>query len=124
VKAGRTLEDSLGRVIAVLTSRIRAAPPAAVARSISEFRHRSTGEFSPEDRVGFGVGFEMIFARAQELGELPADVASSEMARIMQALVMETILDWAACHTDLRSALRLRASILVAGLKQPVELIQ
>jgi AcrR family transcriptional regulator len=124
VKAERTLEESLSRVITVLTSRIRAAPPAAVARSISEFRHRSAGEFSPEDRVGFGVAFEMIFARAQELGELPPDIAPSEMAKIMQALVMDTILDWAACHTDLRAALRLRASILVAGLRQPAELIQ
>jgi AcrR family transcriptional regulator len=120
VDAGRGLEDSLLRVIDALTGRIRAAPPAAVAKSIIEFRHvPSSGVPAGARRVGFYQGFELVFARAQEVGELPLGIEPSEIARILQALVMDSILDWTSTYSDLRAALRLRALILIAGLKEP-----
>jgi AcrR family transcriptional regulator len=119
LQAERGLEDSLFRVIDALTGRIRAAPPAAVARSIAEFRHASASKGPAVGRVGFGQGFELLFARAQQVGEPPLGIEPSEIARILQAMVMDSILDWAATYSDLRAALRLRASILVAGLKEP-----
>lgn len=120
VDAGRGLEDSLLRVIDALTGRIRAAPPAAVAKSIIEFRHvPSSGVPAGARRVGFYQGFELLFARAQEVGELPLGIEPSEIARILQALVMDSILDWTSTYSDLRAALRLRALILIAGLKEP-----
>jgi AcrR family transcriptional regulator len=124
IKADRGLEDTVARLISVITSRVRAAPPAAVARSVSEFRRRPTSELAATGRVGFVVGFEMVFARAQEVGELPDEVASSEIAKILSALVMDSILDWTDTRTDLKEGLRLRASILVAGLKQPAVMIE
>jgi hypothetical protein len=44
------------------------------------------------------------------------------MAQMLQALVMDSILDWAAGHSDLGASLRRRTSLLIAGLKQPVAL--
>jgi AcrR family transcriptional regulator len=119
VKAERTLEESLARMLAALTARMRSAPPAAVARSIAEFYRRPRSELASMGRVGFGQGFELIFAHAQETEELPSEVEPAEIARMLQAMVMDAILDWTASHSDLRAALRLRSSILVAGLKEP-----
>ena len=119
VKAERTLEESLTRMLAALTARIRSAPPAAVARSIAEFHRQPMSEHASGGRTGFALGIQLVFARAQEVGELPSAVEPSEIAKMLQAMVMDSILDWTASHSDLRAALRLRSSILVAGLKEP-----
>jgi len=119
VKAERTLEESLTRMLGALTARMRSAPPAAVARSVAEFYSRPKSELAAPGRAGFGQGFEFIFARAQEVGELPSTVEPSEIAKMLQAMVMDAVLDWALSHSDLRAALRLRSSILVAGLREP-----
>ena len=124
IRADRSLEDTLARLISVITSRIRAAPPAAVARSVSEFRRRPNSELSAGGRRDFASGFQAVFAHAQEVGELPDDVAASEIAKILSALVMDSILEWTDARTDLKDGLRLRTSILVAGLKQPAVVIE
>src|ERR1700746_477843 len=38
IRAGRDLDDSFARVIRALTRHVKAAPPAAVARAVAEFR--------------------------------------------------------------------------------------
>jgi len=119
VQAERSLEESLVKMIGTLTTRIRAAPPAAVARSISEFQRRPRVEWAAGDRVGFDYGFELVLARAQEQGELTAEIGAPEMARLLTVLVMDAIVDWAVSHSDLRASLNRRATILVAGLKNP-----
>ena len=68
-------------------------------------------------RAGFVSGFEAVFAHAQATGELPAEISSAEMAQMLQALVMDSIHDWALAHADLEPALRRRTTLLVAGLK-------
>jgi AcrR family transcriptional regulator len=122
VKLERGLEESLARVITALTARVRRAPEAAVARSVSEFQRRPKSSWVPDEHVGFAQGFAVIFARAQEVGELPLGIEATEMASIFQALVMDAILDWTSSHSDLRAALDLRASILVTGLREPAVL--
>jgi AcrR family transcriptional regulator len=119
LKAGRGLEDSYVRVMAVLSRHVRAAPPAAVGRAVAEFRRTPPADL-PTGRPGFDQGFEALFARAQEKGELRADVTPAEMAEMLVALVMDSILDWAAGHADLGGALRSRTALLIAGLKEPV----
>jgi AcrR family transcriptional regulator len=119
LKADRTLEDSLSRMIGTMAKRVRSAPPAAVARSVSEFQRRSPAELAADGRVGFAQGFELVFARAQEVGEVTLDVAASEMGNMLRALVMDSIADWTTSRSDLRSSLIRRSSILVAGLKVP-----
>lgn len=123
IKADRTLEETLARLISVITSRIRAAPPAAVARSVSEFGRRPTSGLVASGRPGFASAFEAVFAHAQVGGELPDDVAASEMAKILTALVMDSILEWTDTRSDLKEGLRLRTAIVVAGLKQPAAVV-
>jgi AcrR family transcriptional regulator len=122
LKAGRSLEDSFTRVMSVVSRHVRAAPPAAVGRAVAEFRRTPSSELAAFGREGFGQGFTALFARAKDEGELAADIEPVEMAQMLQALVMDSILDWAAGHSDLNSSLRRRTSLLIAGLKQPVAL--
>ena len=119
LKAGRGLEDSFVRVMSVVSRHVRAAPPAAVGRAVAEFRRTPPADLPP-GQPGFAQGFSALFARAQDEGEVRADVVPAEMAEMLVALVMDSILDWAAGHTDLSGALRSRTALLVAGLKEPV----
>jgi AcrR family transcriptional regulator len=119
VKAQRGLEESLSRLMATLTTRIRAAPPAGVARSVAEFQRRPRTDWGAGDRVGFDHGFELVFAQAQKDGELSTDIPASEMARILVALAMDAIVVYTASHSDLRASLNRRAAIVVGGLKIP-----
>jgi AcrR family transcriptional regulator len=119
IKAGRGLEESFVRVMGVVSRHVRAAPPAAVGRAVAEFRRTPAADLPP-GRPSFAHGFEALFARAQQGGELRRDVASAEMAAMLVALVMDSILDWAAGHSDLGGALRSRTALLIAGLREPV----
>jgi AcrR family transcriptional regulator len=124
VKAGRTLEESLMRLIAVLTARTRAAPPAAVARAVCEFRRQPWPEPIVEDRMSLALAFEAVFAHAQEVGDLSDAIVASEMARILQAVVMDAIVEWATSSSDLLETLRRRTLILIAGLQHPIALVE
>lgn len=120
IKADRSLEDSFARAMAVLARHVRAAPPAAVGRAVAEFRRTSQTELSAPGKASFAEAFEALFARAREQGELTSAVEAPEMGEMMQALVMDSILDFAAGHSDLAVALRRRSALLLAGLRQPV----
>ena len=119
LKAGRDLDDSFARVIAVLSRHVRAAPPAAVGRAVAEFRRTPPDELRPAGGPDRLSAFEALFTRAQETGEMPTDIESAEMAQMLEALVMDSILDWAAGHADLGAALRSRTALLLAGLREP-----
>ncbi len=117
LKAGRGLEDSLVRVMGAVSRHVRAAPPAAVGRAVAEFRRTPPTDL-PSGRPGIIQGFSALFARAQAQGELRADILPAEMAQMLVALAMDSILDWAAGHADLSGALRSRTALVVAGLKK------
>ncbi len=117
LRAGRALDDSLNRVMAVLGRHVRAAPPAAVGRAIAEFRRTTPAEDEAAGRAGFGEGLEALFAHAQDTGELPADIEAAEMAHMLVALAMDSMLDWTAGHAELGPALRRRTDLLLAGLR-------
>ena len=108
------------RVMAVVSRHVRAAPPAAVGRAVAEFRRTPPADLPPDRPPGFAHGFEALFAHAQEQGELRGDVVPGEMAEMLVALVMDSILDWASGHVDLGAALRRRTTLLIAGLREPV----
>jgi AcrR family transcriptional regulator len=118
IKAGRSIDDSLRRVTGVLARHVRAAPPVAVGRSVAEFRRTPLDELIATGRIGFGQGLEALFTRAREVGELPGDIEASEMSQMLQALMMDSILDWAAGHSELGAALRQRTALLLAGLRE------
>jgi AcrR family transcriptional regulator len=115
--AGRSLDDALARVMAILSRHVRAAPPQAVGKAVTEFRRSPRRDTGAPGRPEFAQGFEALFIYGQEQGELPADIDPAEMAQMLQALVMDSILDWAAGSTDLGPALRRRSSLVLAGLR-------
>jgi AcrR family transcriptional regulator len=117
IKAGRDLEESLARAIAVMTRHVRAAPPAAVGRSVTEFRRTPPDEIAAFGRLGFGHGLEQIVARAVATGELSPATDPVEISQILQALWMDSVLDWAAGHSDLAKSLRSRTALVVSGLR-------
>ena len=116
--AGRAVEDALARIMSVLARRIRAAPPAAVARAAAEFRRAPVTELDSTGRVSFVVAFTAVFSRAQEEGEVAADRSAEDMAQMLEALVMDSILDWAVCQVELEPALKARTAVLLAGLRR------
>ncbi len=116
IKAGRSLDDALARVMGVLARQVKAAPPAAVARSVAEF-YRNPEGLSSRPRSTFRDGFEPLFGRARQEGELPRDANPAELSEMLQALVMDSILDWAGGHADLPSSLKGRTELLLAGVR-------
>jgi AcrR family transcriptional regulator len=115
--SGRSLDESLARVMAILSRHVRAAPPQAVGKAVTEFRRSPRREAGSPGRAEFAQGFQALFTHGQEQGELPADIDPAEMAQMLQALVMDSILDWAAGKADLGPALRRRSSLVLAGLR-------
>jgi AcrR family transcriptional regulator len=116
LKRRRPLDDSVARVIAVLVRQIRAAPPDAVGRAASEFRRSWASLATEVGRASFATAFEALFLRAKETAEIDHSVDAKELAQMMQVLIMDTILDYAAGHVDLAPALRRRCALLLAGV--------
>jgi AcrR family transcriptional regulator len=123
--AGRGLDDSLARLMGVLARHVEAAPRSAVGRAVAEFYRRPSALAAPaaggpspgHTRPAFADSFRSLFVRALENGELPCSTDPFEMATMLQALVMDSILDWSAGQADLLPVLRRRARLLTAGLR-------
>lgn len=113
----RPLDDSLNRVITVLSRHVRAAPPAAVGRAVAEFRRRRDDQL-PGGRPAISDGLEMIFRAALERGELGGQVDARELAEITQAVVMETLIDWVRDQINLTKTLKRRANLLLDGARR------
>jgi AcrR family transcriptional regulator len=118
IKANKPLEESLRILMNALARNIKAADPAAVIRALAEFRRprRADSEIPPLEPA-FAGAFETLFARAQKDGEVTAQVEPAEMAQIVEALVLDSILEWAEGRTGrLNQALHRRTAIVLAGL--------
>ncbi|HSS10602.1 MAG TPA: helix-turn-helix domain-containing protein [Acidimicrobiales bacterium] len=118
--AGRSVDDTIDRLMTSLARRVTAAPRPAVARAVLEFNKLPAGEryIDEERHFGFRYSFATVFREAQVKGELPADIDSDELGAMLEALVMDAILRWAqGGTTPLRKSLRQRSSILLAGLR-------
>jgi AcrR family transcriptional regulator len=118
LKADRTLEDSLRLVMNALARNIKAAPPAAVSRALAEFRrHRRSEVDGNSGGPEFAEAFEALFVRAQKEGELTDKVEPAEMAQILEALVVDSLMEWAQGRsTKLNQSLHRRTAIVLAGL--------
>ena len=111
------VDDALARIVPVLSRRIRAAPRAAVARAAAEFRRHPAGGLKTDGRVSFVDAFGAVFARGQEEGELTEGRTPEEAAQMLQALVMDSIMDWAVQGVELEPALKRRTAVLLGGLR-------
>jgi len=119
VAAGRSIDESLRRVTNALVASVKAAPPAAVGRAISEFlRPRRPGDELPKFSPSFAEALEIVFTRAQDEGEVTDKVDPSEMAQIIEALYLDSLQEWSQGRLKhLNPALQRRTSIVLAGLR-------
>ncbi len=119
INAGRGIDDSIRRVTTTLAASVKAAPPAAVGRAVSEFqRPRRPGDDLPSSYPSFASPLEMLFARARHEGEVTDKVEPAEMAKIVEALYLDSMREWSQGRLKhLNAALQRRTAIVLAGLR-------
>ena len=116
----RSVDDVLDGLLVLLARRISATPRAAVARTIAEFYRRPDhGRDLAGAHFGFQRSFGVVFFHAQETGQLPALMDARSLGEMLSSLTMGAIHAWIGDReTDLASALRFRASLLLAGVRE------
>jgi len=119
ISAKRSIDDSLRRLTNTLVASVKAAPPAAVGRAMSEFQRPRRPRVEPPPRdPPFAQALEMLFARAREEGEVTDGVDPSEMAQIVEALFLDSLMEWSQGRLKhLNAALQRRTAIVLAGLR-------
>jgi len=119
ISTQRSIDESLRTVTGRLVTSVNAAPPAAVGRVMSEFnRPRRPGIEPPSGDPSFAQALEMLFARAQGQGEVTGKVDPSEMAQIVEALFVDSLMEWSQGRLKaLSPALQRRTAIVLAGLR-------
>jgi AcrR family transcriptional regulator len=119
IAAERDVDDSLRRIIGSLVRSVRNTSPLAVGRAMAEFhRPHRPGAKPPESLLSFADALEMLFVRAQEQGEVTDQVKPSEMAQIVEALFVDSLMEWAqGRQKQLNASLQRRTGIVLAGLR-------
>jgi AcrR family transcriptional regulator len=119
ISAQRSIDESLRRVTNTLVASVKAAPPAAVGRAMSEFtRPRRPGAGPLSTDPSFAQALEMLFARARDEGEVTDQVDPAEMAQIVEALFVDSLMEWSQGRLKaLNPALQRRTAIVLAGLR-------
>jgi AcrR family transcriptional regulator len=116
----RTIDDVFNELLDSLARRITNTPRAAVARTLAEFYRRpNRGRDASGEHFGFSRSFTAVFAHAQETGELPAPIAPHVLGDMLHSLTVGAIYAWTSDdEPDLTVALRQRAALLLAGLRE------
>lgn len=116
----RPVDDVLDELLTSLARRITNTPRAAVARTIAEFYRRPARGADPTgEHYGFRRSFRAVFAHAQETGELPNVTDAHSFGEMLSSLTMGAIYAWTSDEiVDLAEALRLRAALLLAGIRE------
>lgn len=119
ITAKRSIEDSLRKVTNTLATSVKAAPPTAVGRAMSEFlRPRRPGDEPLARFPSFAQALEMLFVRAEQEGEVTDQVDPMEMAQIIEALYTDCLMGWSQGRLKrLSPALQRRTAIVLAGLR-------
>ena len=115
----RPVDDVLDDLLVVLARRITATPRQAVARTVAEFYRRpDQGRNLAGEHFGFQRSFGVVFAHAQETGQLPASIDAGSLGEMLSSLTMGAIHAWIGDpDADLASALRFRAALMLAGVR-------
>jgi AcrR family transcriptional regulator len=119
VSANRGIEESLRKVTNALVASVKTSPPAAVGRAIAEFtRPRRPGDEFPPLYPSFAQALEIVFSHAQEQAEVTDKVDPFEMAKIVEALYLDSLQEWSQGRLKhLNPALQRRTAIVLAGLR-------
>jgi len=106
-------------LLSSLARRVARAPRPAVIRAAAEFSRRQHDRPTrPDGTARFGDAFRAVVAYAVERGDLPPSVDVDDLADLLEAATMDTLLRWAATRdgaTVLRRNLQRRAEMIVTG---------
>jgi AcrR family transcriptional regulator len=116
----RSVDEVLDELLVLLARRISATPRAAVARTIAEFYRRpDQGRELAGEHFGFQRSFAVVFFHAQETGQLPSVTDARNLGEMLSSLTMGAIHAWISDQeSDLVAALRVRAALLLAGVRE------
>ncbi|MEX1008082.1 MAG: TetR family transcriptional regulator [Acidimicrobiia bacterium] len=116
----RSVDDVLDDLLGLLARRITATPRAAVARTLAEFYRRADrGRDLAGEHFGFQRSFAVVFFHAQETGQLPTVTDARSLGEMLSSLTVGAIYAWTCdVEPDLAAALRFRAALLLAGVRQ------
>lgn len=121
LESNRPVDVVLDELLTTLARRITGTPRAAVARALAEFyrrpgRGRDSGN---SEHFGFRRSFEAVFAHAQDAGTLPDRLPAAVLGEMLHSLTVGAINAWVSEEEpDLRAALRERAALLLAGVRE------
>jgi AcrR family transcriptional regulator len=121
LEADRPVDDVLDELLTSLARRITGTPRAAVARTLAEFYRRPGRgrDVSNPEHFGFRRSFEVVFAHAQDAGELPDRPGAPVLGEMLHSLTVGAIDAWVSEEEPhLRAALRERAALLLAGVRE------
>ena len=117
IERGEPTGELLEQLMSSLARRVTRAPRAAVLRVTTHWSRRTQG-MEPETPKGFGAAFHMAFGYAVERGDLPAGADVDDLAYLLQAATMDSLVRWAATEqsaADLRDSLCCRAGVVLRG---------
>lgn len=110
--------DLIEQLMTSLARRVSRAPRAALLRVIGHWSRVIHAGTPSEKAHGFGLAFEAVMRYAIERGDLPPDVEVEEVAALLQAATMDTLVAWAATTltpSALRRQLCRRADVILCG---------
>ncbi|MGE0881790.1 MAG: TetR family transcriptional regulator [Acidimicrobiia bacterium] len=115
---GRSGMQALEHALAGHARRTEASPPAAVGKAITEFYRQRPPHLvpSPADTPSLRSAFQLALQASIDEGALGPDANAAELAEMLQAVVMDTLLQWAAGDVrTLRATLLRRTRIITSG---------
>jgi hypothetical protein len=120
LETDRLVDDVLDELLTSLARRITGTPRAAVARTLAEFSRRPRRGRDPSgEHFGFRRSFEVVVAHAQDVGQLPDRPDARVLGEMLHSLTVGAIDAWVSEEEpDLRAALRERATLLLAGVRE------
>jgi AcrR family transcriptional regulator len=117
---GGPAEEVIDDVTVRLCRRIERVPRLIMQRILRAQVTSSGARGRPDDEEHFGFdrGFALIFGQAQQSGGLPAVVPATKLAGMFEAMVYQSLREWAHDDgADLLAMLRERFAVLLAGAR-------
>jgi AcrR family transcriptional regulator len=120
--AGGVVDGILDDVTVRLCRRIQNVPKRVLRRMLIAQLPVPEQEPGPRgddgEHFGFDRGFALIFAQAQQSGDLPRTLPAATLGRIFEAMTHESMREWAYNEDgELLTMLRTRFALLLAGAR-------
>lgn len=112
------VDDVLDEIMQQLGAMVSKSSRAAVHRMLQIRKQDPDSIHRDFDAGGLTKAFSVVLIHAQEAGELPARISSTEIAEILASICMGCISKWSIMgEMDLTATLRRRAAFVLAGAR-------